>query len=415
MPSSADINPSQKGKKTAKIETAERLVAALGALWRELPQSEITLRNLASAAQCSVSAVDYHFGGLERLYVAAQDVALRAADRWMDEQIASAHALCGAALTPEARASLIAGVIDEWCEGQRPAALAWREAFAAASANPQAFADCRQQWAAMWLGFWRELSAICGLTPFGVTVALFADGEASQHLLRWNRRLDRAMLDETVLALIGHCAGACPPDAPVRSAYRHAAGADYETSAATPGSNPAYDDAAAALLVEAGLGALTFRAVAARANGSLGSVGHYFGTKSQLLRRALQRVYEKEAMVGEIGVGAFVPIDRDHLIAEAVRSIASGEQPVLRAFDEIILASCRNADLVPLRGAVRGFADPAAVWALRQLQSGAEPSIALSAAFSSVCRGLGHIGPALLADEREALGRTVLGSFAFDR
>ena len=58
---------------------------------------------------------------------------------------------------------------------------------------------------------------------------------------------------------------------------------------------PAMDAAAASLLTEGGVAALTFRAVAGRAGATLGQTAYYFGSKTQLLGAAFDTLYQQIA------------------------------------------------------------------------------------------------------------------------
>jgi len=60
------------------------LIKALSALWLQHSQAEISVRMIAREADASVSAIDYHFGSLEQLFVHAQHAALIEASAWME-------------------------------------------------------------------------------------------------------------------------------------------------------------------------------------------------------------------------------------------------------------------------------------------------------------------------------------------
>jgi AcrR family transcriptional regulator len=362
---------------------------------------------IAEEADAAISSIDYHFHGLERLLVAAQEVALAHAENWIERRLAQISAVQGQSLTSTACAAIVAAVIDDWSEGSRMLAMAWRESSRAARNSSSRESHAR--WTAVWRRFWSEACRYIGLPEHGEALALFFDGECAQHLLRWNRALDRALLDETVGALINFLSDRRIEPAPVRSAYRAVVQDEHGGVLDVPGT-PAdpLEAAAAEILATQGISALTFRAVAERAGTTLGSASYHFQSKHRMVRRAFEHLYRGAA--GE--AAPLTDVSADDLLTMVVQTIAKGDQPILRAFDEITQYISRSEDYAPLRGVIRSYRDPAATWLLEALLDapGRIPS-SLAGAFSSICRGLDHLSLAAGSAEAERIGSHTFGHF----
>ncbi|MFD2429191.1 hypothetical protein ACFSUK_15800 [Sphingobium scionense] len=91
--------------------------------------------------------------------------------------------------------ALFAALIDQWCEEARRLAFAWRECQLIAARELRYVPVC-DHWAAMWRAFWEEICTRCGHPGRGAHTAYLFDGEASLHLMRWRRPVDRAALEE---------------------------------------------------------------------------------------------------------------------------------------------------------------------------------------------------------------------------
>lgn len=366
-------------------DTKEQLLQAVLALWGDSPRDSVSVRSIASRAQAAVSAIDYHFGSVEHLYGAAQDCALAAAESWQAGRLGDLALLGGASLTLSARAAIVAGIIDDWTCLQRPLAIAAREA--SASSRTGGDGATHRRWNTIWLDFWQQAAALLGMADAADILAMFADGEGTQHLLNWNRTLDLALLGENVTALLTFLEVREMVQAPVRLAYRQATKPSWLGGATDDREANALDQAAATILHERGIAALTFRNVAALAGETLGRTTWHFGTKSALLERAFEQLY-LDAVGPQLATGSFT---RAQMLDMVIEAVTSGSQPILRAFDEIILHIARSPDHVALRGAIRAYRDPAASWTLDMLLAGEEAvSPALASAYSSICRGLDH-------------------------
>ncbi len=390
----------------------KRLVYALSTLWESHSQAEISVRMISAKAGSSVSAIDYHFGGLEHLFAKAQADAILRAQAWMEQTEAEVASLSGDTLDLSGKACLIASVIDNWARNQRPLAFAWREAHAAARDNSHLLA-CHQRWNALWSRFWENVSHSLDLSTHAEMIALFCDGEATQHLLSWRTTLDRALLDETVTIFLHFITNTPLPKSHVRIAHRDLANRSYKQAYEREARETPYEDAAAELLREEGLAALTFRAVAKRADTTLGTINYHFGSRSEMVRCALRRLYEKQVSqaVSDLALEQGLPsLELQSLI---VARLADGKEPLLRALDEIILYISRAEEHEPMRGVIRNFSDPGGSVILQSLMGNEhEATDGLVAAFSSVCRGYSHAAGALDMEDSLALGHRSLSAFS---
>lgn len=369
---------SQNAHTNVLNQTQSRLIDALLNVWCTAPADAISVRVVVQKAAAAPSSIHYHFGDMERLYLAASRAALNEGQAWMDAHLAQFDAFAGEPLPAALQASLIASTIAEWTAGQRRLAMAWRYAPGA-------------EWQVAWDGFWARLATILGLGEHADCLACFAAGESARHLLVWNPPLDRALLEETAATLTLWLSERRLGAESVRPTYRALARRSYDMPVPqfdVPGKEIA--DAAAELLAEQGHAGVTFRAVATRARVTLGKVIHVFGTKSALLHAALHNLYEREALGGgpdQLLTRKFAP---EAMLDRLLEAVIQGHQPVLTAYDEIERAIYNGDDHVSLRGLVRAMDDPSGSWALQQMLGGISPSATLVAAFSAIIRGIGY-------------------------
>jgi len=374
-----------------------RLVDALLRMWGEEPTDRISVRALVQEAGAAQSAIHYHFGDIERLYLKASHTALTQAERWMADRLAVLAPMADEPPAPTLAAALLADTIAEWTGGQRRLAIASRRV-----PGPG--------WERAEQAFWTRLADILGLGDHAATIVCFARGEAARHLLVWNPPLDRALLEETAAALVTWLTERRLAAETVRPLHRALARRGY--SEPVQGNAPEFAGIAAAaadLLAEQGHAGVTFRAVAARAGVTLGKVIHFVGTKARLLALALHRLYEREALGDAREAFIAQTIPPHEMLGHVLEAVLGGSQPVLRAYDEIELAICHGAEFHPMRGMVRSMEDPSGAWALTQMLGGIAPPASLVAGFSDVIRGVGFSaryaepGPALHARARSAL------------
>jgi AcrR family transcriptional regulator len=393
---------SQYGQINFAILTKIRIIDALLDMWADAPADAVSVRALVHRAGAAQAAIHYHFGDMERLYAEASTLALGLARDWMETRLGQISVLAGVQLPTTLQASLLAGTIADWTTQQRRLAMASRYAPSEA-------------WQAASDDFWTRFAGLLGLGEHAGAIACFGAGEAARHLLVWNPALDRALLEETAASLLrwlNHRQFAL--DA-IRPIHQELARRGYDRPATSDDALAArIEQAAADLLAEKGHSGVTFRAVAAHAGVTLGKVIHLCGTKSELLRRALHRLYEREALGGdrEQFVAQSFParVMLDYLLA----AITSGAQPVLRAYDEIERAIYNGHEYAALRGVVRSMEDPSGVWALEQMLAGRKPSGSLVAAFSAVIRGVGYQARFKMLDRKfESEAHSLLSSFLY--
>ncbi len=376
--SQAVIKISQSAQKSVLNLSQIRLIDALLDVWCTVPADAISVRVVVQKAAAAQSSIHYHFGDMERLYLATTRVALNEGQAWMEAQLTQLDAFAGEPLPAALQASLIASIIAEWTAGQRRLAMAWRYA-------PDA------EWQAAWDGFWGRLATILGLGEHADCLACFAAGESARHLLVWNPPLDRALLEETAATLILWLSEQRSGAESVRPTYRALARRSYDMPVLqfdVPGADIA--NAAAELLAEQGHAGVTFRAVATRAGVTLGKVIHVFGTKSALLHAALHNLYEREAMGGDPDQLLTRKFGPEAMLDRLLEAVIGRHQPVLTAYDEIERAIYNGDDHASLRGLVRAMDDPSGTWALQQMLGGMLPQASLVAAFSAIIRGIGN-------------------------
>ena len=389
---------SQIDSENVKKATKKRLIETVIEFWADLPVDRVSVRALVQQATAAQSAIHYHFGNIERLYTAASAVALVEGQRWMEVRLAELAALEQASVPTPMQASIVATTIADWAGGQRRLAMAQRHA-------PS------QEWEAAWSAFWNRLAEMIGLRDHAAMLAFFAAGEIPRHLLIWHPALDRALLEETVAALVLWLAERRCADDHVRPIHRQLARSDYQRPIMRDDVLTAtIEQAAAELLAEKGHAGVTFRAVASKAGVTLGKVIHLCGSKSELLLGALHSLYEREALRGDRENFLAQSIPADIMLGHLLDAIIDGNQPVLRAYDEIERAIYNGSEYSALRGVVRSMDDPSGTWALQQLLCGQLPSASLVAAFSAIIRGIGgrtRVGPPdpqLASQARAALG-----------
>lgn len=350
------------------------LVAAVLALWPEQGSGELSARSLALAAGVNASSIYYHFNDLEHLYEVAQTEALTLAAQWADGWRAKLDGVDGMPL--QAFGSLTALLIDDWCEGARALAFAWRECQLLAARNPR-FAPPSDAWNALWREFWSDICARFGAAGSAEATTLFFDGESLLHMMRWSRPIDRAALEESARIWIGWLDGQLPEPVPWRVHARVCARAADRTTTIPEGNLQLIAMAAARLLAQKGAGAVTHRAIAAEAGLTLGVVSHNCKRTDDLLKLAYSEIY--------VQLTGGLP-DRSDLQAPD-----KGAQPDLSrmlAIDELVLAVARGRVGGDLVGLLRYLRGSTSVHTVRERVTCTEAqSVALAAVYSSIAMG----------------------------
>lgn len=302
---------------------------------------------------------------------------MKAAQGSMDDRLLALDLLAGRPVPTKLQASILTSAICDWAVAQRRLAMASRRMPSAG-------------WQAATHRYWHDLAQRISLGEYAETIAFYAAGEAARHLLVWHPLLDRALLEETTEALLAWLRDRQFAGEDIRLEHRDLARCGYrEPTRPLEGDTLVMAEAAAGLLAENGYAGVTFRAVAARTGVTLGKVLHLCGSKSELLRLALHRLYEREALGDQREMFIAQSFPPQIMLNELLRAVLSGGQPVLRAYDEIELAIYNGDEFTALRGVIRSMEDPSGTWSLRQLLGGKCPPASLVAAFSAIIRGIG--------------------------
>lgn len=379
-----EMSKIRKEKDTSSASS--RLIAACIESWGSLPADSISVRSIANLAGTSPSAIDYHFGNIERLYVAAQEVALEQAKCWLDQRIAQLQPLDAVNLSLDNQISVIATVMDNWAADCR--ALAWAAVEAASRARHNGALEPHAAWLRLWRTTWQRIANIIGASNLGDRLFLFHQGEGPLHLLNANRALDRGLLQESLGLLLAPTTSASSQQGRIRRAYIHAHGAQNIPTAVQPKADETrntVESAAAAILCANGLAALNYRSVAARAGCTLGQVSWVYKSKSQLVEGAFLRLYFDMAMVSKPSTRPAPGIAME----ETIEALTSGPQPLLTALNDIVTHIARDKDRATLRESFRVFPDPGAQWLLAWLLDMSEDACDDTAAvFASLCRGI---------------------------
>ncbi|GGE00459.1 hypothetical protein GCM10011529_03340 [Polymorphobacter glacialis] len=320
----------------------DRLIAAVLVCWEKSGNGSISARGLGRMANAPVSSIYHHFGSLERLFLAAHEQGLKAAEQWCADRLRDLPVGgATAALALSAFPTLLAALIDDWCVQQRQSAFAWRECQLMASREP-CYRPVLLEWQCIWAGFWEEICSRCGHRGRGLLTSYLFDGESLLHLMRWRRVVDRAGLGETCAGwsrwLGGHSAG----EGHWRQYAAEQAGLEMPETTVTNATTVRIATVAVELLAEQGVASLTHRAVALRAGLTLGVVSYNFRTSADLARAAFELIYRQT-----VGLGGKIEdpaaMTADALTAHYGRYKSSGH--LLPALDELLVAVARDPSL----------------------------------------------------------------------
>jgi AcrR family transcriptional regulator len=342
----------------------------------------MSARSIGEHAGVPPSGIYHHFGNLEHLYLSAQAHARSRAADWCASHLT---ALAAAGTMPASHLpTLLAVLIDDWAEGQRQIAFAWRECIMSASREP-GFVIELEAWRSMWEQFWFDVCDLCGRAEFGQLTTLFFYNESLFHLMRWKRVLDRAGLQDLCTGWGQWLEAGLTKEGTWRRIAR-------EESIRTMPSLPVLGElsgriavAAAAILRRDGLPSLTHRAVATESGLTLGVVSHNARTSADLVRAAFEMVY-REATAAAIISPARLDLTDDQIV-EALIGFQGGAGSLL-ALDELLLAVARDPSLsgfIPQLRYMRGRTSAALLPALANSQTGSPLDHALlSAIFSGL-------------------------------
>jgi len=235
-------------------------------------------RSVAAAAGTAASAINYNFGGIERLLSLAFEAGAAQTADWLDARRREIAAL---PRSPDGAAYALEHIVREWTKGARPLALLYQERLAISPTHGGT------PWTALWRDFWQEVSAAFGLGEAeGRLLHLFFESEGLHHLSTWSPALEGAALRELVQHFGAVWLGASPAPPLGALALAEESAGVQAGGALTPAA--ARIAVAAAAVAEGGLGALTHRAVAAKAGLTTGAVTHHFRTVEELTAGAIR-------------------------------------------------------------------------------------------------------------------------------
>ncbi|CAN5144105.1 hypothetical protein BH10PSE13_BH10PSE13_22200 [soil metagenome] len=384
-----------------------RLIAAAMTSWARGTLNG-SARYIADFAGMNASAINYHFGSLEHLYFSAAEEACRRTGDWcrhVGDRIAAVPKL-----PPHALGGLLATIIDDWCVGQRPLALAWRYAQLTAARDP-ALASLCASWQMTWDDFWQRIDGLTDMGDRAGLMGIFFDAESFQHLIDWDRIVDRAALQELCELFAARLTGARPPAAFWRS---------YAKSKVEPVSVPALDGkagdiarAALATLGREGSAGLTHRAVAARANVSVGAVSHHFKTAADLLNAAYLALVSLRTAQGKLLFDQDRPLTRGDYIPILVEFATSDRlDEESRAIDELRLMSGGNPVLLPIAQRMRYERGYSSQSFLTRAPEFAGKITALDGALLSTwIQGFRRSGPSLAVGQRRARAQDAISRY----
>lgn len=325
----------------------DRLVDAVLIAWETIGSGGISVRQISQLANVPVSSIYHHFGSLEHLFLVAQHVACDDATQWCDAIIDD---LADCALGPDAFASLLATIIDDWANGQRRLAFAWRVGQLYAP-HSDGFLAIHARWRSLWSQFWQVVCDRFGVGHMAVATDRLFDGESYLHMFRWRRPVDRAALDELCRGWAAWLAGSATPASPWRDLARAEAIRAYEPLPDRDDTTARIASAAADLVAAQGANNLTHRAVAAAAGLTLGVVSYKFRTSTDLLRAAFETIYSRIVAMNDRGEAIIPDGNRATVLTGLVDVLCRGARD--KGAEELFVAVARDPLLRPFAAQLR--------------------------------------------------------------
>jgi len=362
---------------SAELSSRDRLIRAVLVQWEEVGGAGISARRLSQMAGIPVSSIYHHFGSLEQLLTVAQESARDAAALWCEARL---DEMAQADMGPEAFPALLAALIDEWTNGQRGLAFAWREG-QLLGGREERFRAVSARWASLWSDFWAQLCGRFSLGGCAVLTERMFDSESFLHMFRWRRAIDRACLDEFCRGWGAWLTGLPTPPSPWR---------DFARQEAIRGLPPLPDrdettariaDAAATVIARVGTASLTHRAVAAEAGLTLGVVSHKFKTVSDLLRGAFETIYIRAAGVSDRGEPPVPQGSREELLDRMVLMLR--RSAIGFGAEDLFVAVARDPMLHQFAAQLRYLRGHTSGSYLKALVGGERPITTLDAALFS--------------------------------
>jgi AcrR family transcriptional regulator len=350
----ASKNPHAEGVIGGDESRTDRLIQAAAAQIAARGAAAASARSVAAEAGVSPSAINYNFGAIEQLLLAAYAQGVRDTTAWV---AAKRRDLLALPRTANGAVLALEQVIVAWTGEMRGLALLYQESLAAMAGRGPA-AD----WTALWREFWLQTADDFGLGAMdGRILHLFFESEALYHLSRWSPALEAAALREQCDLLGALWLNAAPGAATGAAALAERSAGARPVGSIAPAAMKIVE-AAAEVVETGGLSGLTHRAVAARAGVTTGSVTHHFRTIEDLVAGAIRG--QVEAMSRAVGEGpspasptSVEQIRSSADLAEALRFHAVADLPNGPALRRrtLFLAAVRRPELAGA-GAVIRFA-----------------------------------------------------------
>lgn len=270
---SLDFAQEADDRPTRLVAVAAQQIADQGAV-------ATSARSVAAGAGAAASAVNYNFGGIEQLFSKAFEQGAGRTAEWLEPRRGDLRAL---PRTPDGAVCALEHVIVDWTRHARPLALLYQEHLVAEPGARTGVA-----WTALWRDFWLDVAEDFGLGEIeGRLMHMLFESEALYHLSDWSPALEAAALRE----LVGHFGMAwlgARPSAPLGALALAEQSAGVLASGSIAPGAVRIAVAAAEVVNDSGVGALTHRAVAARAGVTTGAVTHHFRTVEDLVAGAIR-------------------------------------------------------------------------------------------------------------------------------
>lgn len=383
-----------------------RLVEAVWQLWETIGHGAISARTLAKQAGVPLSTLYNRFPSMEQMFLTAQEEALIETRRWCAaqlEHLSEGHA----SIAPGGLGTILAALIDEWTQGQRRLAFAWREGFLLARRDPQ-YNQLGQGWREVWAQFWQQICGLCGMARHGEWTSFVFEAEAALHMLPWRRVLDRACLEELCQGWEAWLKNGLVADGPWRVAARDSALASLPDLPLQDDTTHHIAAAAADVVEHQGMAKLTHRSVAAAAEVSLGMVSSRFRTSVDLVRAAFDVIYQRLAAPHQEPLASARPQSD---LARKLPAL-TGEKMRLSnrlAIEELMLAVARDPALQAFAPRLRYLRGHTSGQVMRMM---AGPEISVShldaALFSDLLSGMQRAGIDFSPQAKASTGRAHL-------
>jgi AcrR family transcriptional regulator len=316
----------------------ERLVSAVLSGWADQGHAALTVRSIARAANLPPSSLYHHFGSVEQLFASAQGYARDSAERWFSEQLEALPR--GSDMPPEGAPALLAALVDDWTNTQRPFSIAREQCHLLAAREPF-YRPALHAWQDLWTDFWKEVCSRFDLRQYADVTGYLVDSQSALHLMPWRRSIDRLCLQETFEGWGHWLKGSLAGEGPWFEFARKEASKNMPKRPRLNGVSAQIADAAGDALESSGMGGLTHRAVAARAGLTLGVVSYNFRTASDLARAGIEALYHRIVPIVDVETFTYGASE----FSEYFPADSASAAPGFTAMQELVLAVARDPAL----------------------------------------------------------------------